>query len=217
MFLIFRNQPQAFETWTAEERQHVRARRLSAGQPIYCGDGKQRRYQGVVAENGAQIDLQSFEERIETRRVLLCAVPEGQRRDWLLQKCTELGLTDLVPIEFEHSERSDFGKRADRIIQEAAAQSRRFALPIIHPAQRLDLAIAWAQQQGLAPLVLDPGARESLKPDSDATSYCFVVGPEGGISKAEIEMLRDLPTYHLGQNILRIETAAIAALAVSLK
>lgn len=217
MFLIFRNQPQAFETWTAEERQHVRARRLSAGQPVYCGDGKQRRYQGIVAENGAQIDLQSFEERLETRRVLLCAVPEGSRRDWLLQKCTELGLTDLVPIAFEHSERSDFGKRADRIIQEAAAQSRRFALPIIHPAMRLAPAVSWAREQALTPLVLDPGAPERLGPDPDAATYCFVVGPEGGISKAEIEMLRDLPAYHLGQNILRIETAAMAALALSLK
>ncbi|MCE9599453.1 MAG: Maf-like protein [Spirochaetia bacterium] len=187
MFLIFRNQPQALLEWTPEEKQHVRARRLRPGDPIFCGDGRSRRYPGIVSDTaganaGAAIDLLTFEERIESRRVLLCAVPEGPRRDWLLQKSTELGLTDIVPVAFEHSERNDFGKRADRIVTEAAAQSRRFTLPVIHPGVTLAKAIEWGLEQSLSPVVLDPTAAEILVPperpaNSNSTrAICFVVG-----------------------------------------
>jgi len=215
VFLIFRNKPDETIELTSEEQRHARARRLRRGDVVYCGNGQGGRYAGILSrESEIKLDLTTLEERKQPRRNLISALPESSRRDWMLQKCTELGLTDFVPVIFARSENRGIPvSRMDRILLEAASQSRRFFLPVIHEAMDLLQAITWAKS--ISELyVLDPASGEDLREMHPSMS--FLVGPEGGFADEERITLKTLPTRRMGVNILRIETAAIAALARSL-
>ena len=94
----------------------------------------------------------------------------------------------------------------------AAAQSRRFRVPEVRtPCEFADLP--WRLNTGAPPFVLDRSA-ETLTIPSKATG--FVVGPEGGFSDGERRLIREWawPRVRLGPNVLRVETAVLAALAV---
>ncbi|MCB1309247.1 MAG: RsmE family RNA methyltransferase [Leptospiraceae bacterium] len=142
-----------------DEVRHTRARRLRTGADLYAGDGLTRRCKGILEFEAGSVRIR-FEDRTgdleirrEAIRVLVCALPEGKRWDWLLQKSVELGVTHILPLVCDHSDRMDFNAdRSRRIIQEAAAQSRRFWLPRI-----AEQSISFDQLTGLiSAAVLQP-------------------------------------------------------------
>ncbi|MBE7440559.1 MAG: 16S rRNA (uracil(1498)-N(3))-methyltransferase [Spirochaetales bacterium] len=234
MFLIFRPElatstdpSGARITLSDAETHHARARRLHDGDPIFVGDGRRRRWFGSLRQRQI-VNLQFDRELEEGVRILCSAIPEGNRRDWLLARATELGLTHFLPVVCERSgpQRMD-AERFGRLVEEAAAQSRRFFLPVLLPSCRLPELVQWInEQRPLLPdavvadttwLVLHPAGRERAEIHSDPVSrpYVFVVGPEGGFSPAEIDLFAGSPVKicSLGPRILRIETACLALLA----
>ncbi len=135
---------------------------------------------------------------------LAVATPKGDRAEWLVQKCTEIGVDRIVLLRAEHSVVRWTGERADRhvdrlrrVMVEAAMQSRRVWLPELTgplPAgQVLTDAVA-----------AEPGGRPLTPAD-----HTIAVGPEGGWSPAEITVAHD--TVSLGPTVLRVETAAVVA------
>ena len=134
-------------------------------------------------------------------------MPKGERLDWLVQKITELGVDRLQLLDADHSvvrwKPSDVDKkllRLKRIAENAAQQSRRTYLPeVLPPVKAYDLL------EGAA--VAEPGGRALT-----ANDRMVAIGPEGGWSNAEIALARDRVT--LGPNVLRTETAAVAAAAL---
>jgi 16S rRNA (uracil1498-N3)-methyltransferase len=155
---------------------------------------------------------------------LYLAVIKFPRWEWALEKVTELGVRSIHPLAADHSEVGlvqAASKRLGRwrkIAEEAAQQSRRLGPPevgaVITPAEAL------ARPAG-ARLPLDfeaPPLREALPaPVADsASSLALFVGPEGGWSDAERRAWESagLAAASLGHNVLRAETAAIAAVAL---
>jgi 16S rRNA (uracil1498-N3)-methyltransferase len=135
---------------------------------------------------------------------LAVAAPKGERAEWLVQKCTEAGVDRIVWIATERSVVRWDGERAERhlarlrrIASEAALQSRRVWLPVIEgpvpAAEVLPTAV-----------IAEPGGRPVAGGDTTVA-----VGPEGGWSDAEVKLARD--HVSLGPNVLRVETAALAA------
>jgi 16S rRNA (uracil1498-N3)-methyltransferase len=135
------------------------------------------------------------------------APPKGDRLEWLVQKCTEVGVARLVLVDAERSvvrwDPDRAAKQLDRlrrIAAEAAMQSRRTWLPEVvgpRPAAEVlpDAAVA------------EPGGRPVAARDS-----CIAVGPEGGWSAAEVARAGD--RVSLGPNVLRVETAAVVAVTL---
>lgn len=150
---------------------------------------------------------------------LLFAPLKKDNTDFVVEKATELGVRKIVPIISEYT--SNTKVRIDRLkmqVIEAAEQSRRQDIPEINQVTELKKLLAnWDEKRKL--IYLD----ESLKSQTaiEQIPKChapvaILVGPEGGFSEKELEILRKKEYAYgvsLGKTILRAETAAIAALA----
>jgi len=151
---------------------------------------------------------------------LMQALPKGDKFDLVLQKGTELGVTIFQPVLSGRAiPRPEAGRTArwERIVREAARQSRRPCLPQLTPLLPLDVALASVQEplrlvlweQGAAPL------REVL-PAQPPGGLAVLVGPEGGFGEVEVKAVAaaGFAPVHLGPRILRTETAGLAVAAV---
>jgi 16S rRNA (uracil1498-N3)-methyltransferase len=155
--------------------------------------------------------------------VLLLSVVKFDAFEWAIEKATELGVTEIVPLAAARSEKALVAaseKRSERwrkIVLEAAQQSRRVRLPVLQPIIKPETAFsARGERLGifLSERAEAPALRVVLR-DRAATQAVLAIGPEGGWTGEE----RDLAVkagFHeasLGRLILRTETAVIAALA----
>lgn len=197
------------------EHHLVRVLRLGSGEHVSATDGRGgvRLYRAEVI--GASVALQPLAavQTIERRRpefTVVTAIPKGDRVDWLVQKCTELGVDR---IRFVHAERSVVrwkASRADRqldrlqrIADEALRQSRRvWRVTIEAPVDAVGALAGCA--------IAEPGGRRITVDDC-----CVAVGPEGGWSEEELAVSAD--RVDLGPTILRTETAAVAACALAVR
>ncbi len=186
-----------------------------------------------VAKN--QIDFALVEELPSTqprlRIRLLLSIVKFDRFEWSLEKATELGVDEVVPLAAARSEKSlvaAAAKRAarwEKILLESAQQSRRLRPPVLHPALRpaeafapagdvagnsvADFRLVFSERPGA------PSLKSALNKTSNATRCVLAMGPEGGWTDEELFAARSagFQEASLGANILRTETAVIAGLA----
>ena len=151
----------------------------------------------------------------ERKNVWLCdAVLKKDNFDLVVQKATELGISNIVPILCEHSEKRNLNlERMRKIATEATEQSGRGDIPTIH----LPMTLTEVFQTEILPqekVVFDPSGvpLKQYLTSANQDSFAIFVGPEGGFSEKEIAFLREhnAPVVSLGPQILRAETAAIA-------
>lgn len=154
---------------------------------------------------------------------LLLAIVKFDAFEWALEKATELGVTTIVPIAGERSEKALLAaakKRAERwkkILLEASQQSRRLRPPVLEDLAKPEHA--FTAQKGSLKLLLSerpdaPSLRIVLSGRSDKAAT-LAIGPEGGWTDHEMELARESQFLEasLGKLILRTETAVIAALS----
>jgi 16S rRNA (uracil1498-N3)-methyltransferase len=158
---------------------------------------------------------------------LLIAIVKFDRFEWCLEKATELGVTEIVPLAAARSDKplvAAAGKRRarwEKIVFGSAQQSRRLRPPVLG-AERGALRPASAFAQSAATLRIFFSERREAKPlrevlrGANASSAALAIGPEGGWTDDEISSARasGFIETSLGENILRTGTAVLAALAV---
>jgi 16S rRNA (uracil1498-N3)-methyltransferase len=161
---------------------------------------------------------------------LVMAVYKFDRMEWAIEKATELGVAAIAPVIAQRTEKhlaQAAGKRAERwqrIAHEAAQQSRRSDVPLVHQPTSLTAFVKAASNKTRIVLAeqertttLRRAVDEAVRSAGDESPVLEIaVGPEGGWSSAE-EALFDANAWKaasLGPRILRAETAAIAALSV---
>jgi 16S rRNA (uracil1498-N3)-methyltransferase len=154
---------------------------------------------------------------------LLTAVPKGGRMDFLIQKATELGVHEIVPVIADRSVvRPELGRQArwHKIAREAARQSGRADVPVVAPPGTLGAAVA-RRDLPERRLALFEGERgeslaAALADGPGAAPTALLIGPEGGLSATDLEAARaaSFRTVGLGPLVLRVETAAIVAVAL---
>lgn len=138
---------------------------------------------------------------------------------FLVQKATELGVTDIYPILTQRTVVRDIGQDKLRLAAiEASEQCGRFDIPTIYPIQTLSKFVNCIQRSHLIFCDEKENSTISIKDIKDISRDCvLLIGPEGGFSEEERIMLIHLPQtkrISLGNNILRAETALIAGLAM---
>lgn len=145
----------------------------------------------------------------------LCpALIKKDNMDLVLQKTTELGITDIYPLITEHTVHAHFNAaHAEAVVKEAAEQCERLTLPIIHKPDRLE-NILKQLPKGCVPCCLAE-RNEGSDPLPNKGSVAFFVGPEGGWSQKELQFFEHQKFTHLhfDVGILRAETASIAILS----
>ena len=207
--------------------------RLRVGAAIMVLDNSGAEYEVVLR----QVDKQQVVGEAIAKRpcpnepsihlTLYQALMKRDKFEWVLQKGTEIGVSQFVPIITRRSLVQDVDIKANKqarwhkIITEAAEQSRRGRIPELHPPQTLAQAvaahpaqpglIAWEEEQGLH-------LRRALAGWERPSRISLFIGPEGGFAADEIEAAQSvgIRAITLGKRILRAETAALVASALVL-
>ncbi len=169
-----------------------------------------------------------LESRQETEAAfsltLLQALPKGDKFDLILQKGTELGVTAFAPVTTERSlpplpadREASRRQRWQRIISEAARQSRRPILPFLSPPRPLATALGTCREE-LRLFFWEGESRPlaTILPATPPAGAAILIGPEGGFSAAEAVAIQaaGFQPVHLGPRILRTETAGFTAAAI---
>ena len=189
--------------------------RFRVGQQLILFDGRGRERLYALTQLSLQVAqlelLTELPAKTPSKQIyLLWSLLKKDKNDWVLQKATELGVSHLVPILAERSEKTGFNlARARRIVIEAAEQCGRSDLPdIVEP---LLLQTAVHQYGRDIPLLVAQQASRRRK-----TSYGEVgvfIGPEGGWSDREQQLFasQEIGQLSLSEFTLRAETAAVVA------
>lgn len=219
----------------ALDAQHaVRVLRLEAGDTVELMDAGSRYTAKIEAADreGVRVrivsELPSTEPRV--RVTLFQGLPKAEKMEFILQKCTELGVYDVQPVVMERCvaqvKDKDAEKKRERwqkIAREAAKQCGRAQVPQVHAPATLSqlkdtlssldlLLVPWEDAR-------DGGVRDALQRLPEGGSRIgIVIGPEGGMGEKEAGLLEQLggSLVTLGPRILRTETAGMAALTLTL-
>lgn len=141
---------------------------------------------------------------------LALACIKKENLELVIQKATELGVSDIFLLFTEHTVHRKVNlERLNAIAIEACEQSERLCLPTIHPPVSFLEFVAQKKDFNLYFLA----ERTDLKKTLKIQKPCFVIGPEGGFSEAEKKQFPAENTISLGSQILRAETASIGILS----
>lgn len=206
-----------------------RVLRLREGTPVQIFDGIGNERHGVITETGGKrvtvtgITAVEADRESPLRTLLAQALSSSEKMDWVVQKATELGVTEIQPIDTERSVARLSAERAAKRLEHwqqvaisACEQCGRNTLPLIHPPRDI---MAWLQQMKSVSdtkLILLPQGATSLhaqpKPQGSIT---LLIGAEGGFTHAENDsaLLCGFTPIRMGARVLRTETAAVAGLA----
>lgn len=201
-----------------DEAHHLRVRRASAGDPVRVLDGT-----GVVGEGRLETGGATWWVRLEeVRRVeppiplrLLVGAGDRERFGWLAEKCAEIGVTELIPVETERARavanrvRPATIERLGRRAREATKQSGAAWAPAVADPCGMDEAIGRA---GDGTRWLADAAGEPVS-GAPAAPVAVAVGPEGGFTPEERARLvrAGFIPVRFGPHVMRFETAALAA------
>lgn len=208
-----------------EDAQHLtRVLRVEVGQKFEISDNNRVWLASVGMARKELVRFSVIEEIAGGPELLpvtlYLALIKFDRFEWAVEKATELGVTRIVPVEAERSERGLFAgaqKRVERwrrIAKEASEQSRRLRMPEVDDPIRLREALADGGRQRFW-LDERPGA-ETLLRLFHAEATALLVGPEGGWNDLEREAfgVAGWTPASLGPMVLRAETAVCASLAL---
>jgi 16S rRNA (uracil1498-N3)-methyltransferase len=213
---------------TGEHARHLaRVLRARPGMEFDISAGGRLRRGRVVQVSDERVEFELGEElqpAPEPDVTVLLAVIKFDRFEWALEKLTELGVRRVVPLIAARTDThlaAAAGKRVERwrrIAREAAEQSRRLTPPEIQDPVNLKAAVSLTADHRLvlAETEEDTSLAASLAKIEQPGSFAIAIGPEGGWTPAEIAefVVAKWQPVTVGANILRAETAAIAAVAV---
>jgi 16S rRNA (uracil1498-N3)-methyltransferase len=228
-------------TITDSECHHLRnVLRIIPGETIRIIDGQGNVYTAEILD--APTNRSSSEARICTHKfhtppsptlTLFQGLPKNDKMELILQKTTELGVTQIIPLHSEHALQKPSQNRYERwhrVLISATKQCKRSWLPELCEAQQFEASLAQLKRFSLR-LLLSPHAEQAsipphaqiqhiktvLRETPSTSTIALFVGPEGGFSNQEITaaIQNGCIPVTLGTNILRTETAAIVAIAVT--
>jgi 16S rRNA (uracil1498-N3)-methyltransferase len=219
---------------TGHTARHLnRVLRLGIGERVVLFDGSGYEFPAEIldvkrqevrlhVEAGLQVDRES-----SLSLLLGLGLCQPATMDLVIQKATELGVTEIVPLKTERAQlwltnekaAGRFG-RWERIAQQAARQSGRNRVPLIAPLVEFFDIVDQAGTSGIKLIFWEDKERPSLKQIMESQAHtqqaCVLIGPEGGFSAKEVEwaVAAGFQSVSLGRRVLRTETAAIAAVSL---
>lgn len=213
-------------------RQIYKVLRLKESDPITLLDGDGGVFEAVITSASPRAikariaGIQHGVNEPTLRLVLASCLPKSDRIEHIVQKCTELGICEMILVRSERTvvrlDESGQAKRLERLNKiaiEAAEQCGRSVAPklsgvigfdeLINSARDYDLAlVGWEEEESV-------GLRDTLRENEKAGSALLIVGPEGGLSQTEVQSAIDagVKSVSFGGRILRTDTAAVAGCA----
>lgn len=223
--------PGSLQTMVGPEALHAcRSRRLAVGENLYLTDGKGMVARARIEDRSPRCDSLTvmIEETVvnpapSPRLVLASAIPKGDRQSVMLGMAVQLGMNDYIPLECDRSATrySDrMNHRWRKVVLESMKQCRQTHMPAIRDARTLehllDVSREPVEKRSRVLIVGDPqGDCADVDDCADwarLEEIVLIVGPEGGFSSAEKQLLKreKVLKLRLSDRILRTETAAIS-------
>jgi 16S rRNA (uracil1498-N3)-methyltransferase len=203
---------------TGQEAKHAtRVLRIRLGDQIHVTDGAGKLYHCSVTEIQKSdvicniLETQSEERKSPFVTLVVGLIKKRDRLEFAVEKCVELGVDEIVVFRGDHSEKGNV--RLDRLESTALSamkQSLRVFLPKVSFAESLADVIESFEQAG-AIIYADETLEQKVSQGHLDNNLMLVVGPEGGFSESERNVLKNrggVP-YSLGDKRLRTETAAV--------
>lgn len=220
-------------TFEPEEAHHLaRVLRLRPGDDVLVVDGTGRTYTVRIdalgeTARGTVVAVSTAPSQRTVDLTVVQGIPKGDKMDAVIRACTELGVRRVLPaltertvVRLDASRVAERTRRWRRVAKEAAKQCGRALIPEIEAPRPLG---EWLVDPapGVTSLCFWEGTDAPLRPVLDSlrsrpSAVRFAVGPEGGLSRAEVEVARQSgwTIVGLGPRILRTETAAPAVTAI---
>tara|TARA_B100000963_G_scaffold283882_1_gene252587 strand:+ start:35 stop:766 length:732 start_codon:yes stop_codon:yes gene_type:complete len=207
-----------------DSKHAIRVLRLKEGDDITIMDGKGILAEGVIIDDNVKktkVKVNKADFYDPPLKLILAFSPtkSNDRNEWIVEKGTELGMTDCYPIFTHHSERRKWNTdRMQKIAVSAVKQSGNPWLPQLHEAQTFDDFITTIEFKGVK-MMAHCGEGEKTRISELANplkNQLVLIGPEGDFSMEEIEkaIQHNFQFVDLGDLTLRTETACITALSV---
>ncbi len=206
----------------AEEARHcTQVLRKSVGDIIHVVDGKGVLYESKIIEikkKACLAEILSTTPNFNTRtfhlHLAIAPTKNMDRLEWLVEKATEIGISEITPIVCHHSERRKL--RIDRLEKKALSamkQSLKAELPIIHELTSFKDAIASSKENTIR-LIAQGNQNKRIQNNYIAGQPVYIlIGPEGDFSEKELQLAAaaGFQGVHLGKSRLRTETAGLVA------
>ena len=217
------NTTQQLITLDEDTSKHVvQVLRMNKGEQIQLTDGKGALLTTTIVDDHKKkcvvksIEVKNTAAPIRKSSIAISILKNNARFEWFLEKATEIGITEIIPLICERTEKHHF--RLDRmknILVSAMLQSQQVWLPQLDEPRKLNDIINQSseQQKFIAHCIEEEKASLNKLIDRNAVSQIILIGPEGDFSKSEIELALQhnfLPVT-LGETRLRTETAGIVA------
>ena len=204
--------------------------RLGTGEHVELFDGKGTLAQAVITEIKRKAvtleveDIRTEVARTAGRVVIATSIAKAQRFDWLITKCTELGVDHITAVAFERTVKLAKGPsvldRYNKLALAATKQCERIFLPKITRPTDLKQTLSLLKNDYLGAQLIFGGLNQQAKPATEMSwagkDVIAFVGPEGGLADEEENLLKAAGAreVRLTNTTLRIETAAVAFAAI---
>jgi 16S rRNA (uracil1498-N3)-methyltransferase len=199
--------------------------RKKKGDEILLTDGKGRKARSIIVDDNrkrATVEITSieFEEQVSAKSCIAISLTKNTSRfEWFLEKATELGISEIIPLLCHRTEKEKFRfDRMQQILVSAMLQSQQCRMPVLHEPTEFMKAIQMEMDQKFIAHCIDE-QKQTLAASIDATaSRMILIGPEGDFTREEVNaaLQSGFQPVSLGDTRLRTETAGMAA-AVLLK
>ncbi len=200
--------------------------RLREGDNVFLFNSKDGEFKGEIISSDKKNTKVKLISKIENINKpgnisLIFSLIKSSKLDYLIQKCTEVGVKNFSPVISEKSVAKNFNiQRIERIIKESCEQSNQLYVPAIHAVEKLEKKLKSLDKNSIvffADINSSNKKIEEVLKNNKNREFYLLVGPEGDFSLKERDLLKGMSNcipISLGQNILRSETAAVVGLTI---
>lgn len=227
-YFYFANLAKQVDEFVLDEnssRHIVQVLRMKTGETLRLTDGKGLSALATIQDSHKKRCIVHITEKHlrqpPERRVIiaLSLLKNASRFEWFLEKASELGVDEIIPLKCMRTEKQQFRmERMRNILESALIQSQQVWVPVLQEPQIFASWIgqAKAEQKFIAHCEATEKNKLSEIIDPKLSSQLILIGPEGDFTDEEIRMAHDAHfiAVGLGENRLRSETAAVAAAAI---
>jgi 16S rRNA (uracil1498-N3)-methyltransferase len=198
--------------------------RMKPGEVLNLTDGLGNLYYCILSDNDkkkskAEIKSKSRQENKKPSvSIGISLLKNPSRFEWFLEKATEIGVQEIIPLLSERTERSHFRHdRMQQILISALLQSQQTWLPVLHEPVSFE-SLMEQKREGFEKLIAhcEPTDKKKLKDFSSDKNKLILIGPEGDFSPTEIQsaIKNNFIPVSLGNTRLRTETAGMVAVSL---
>ena len=222
-------------TIEGEDVKHIsKVLRAKIGEKIEICDNDNKEYICEITDinkecvNANIVEVKDIKRESNLKVKLYQGLPKGPKMEMILQKLTEVGVDEIILVQMKRTVVKVDDKKEDkkierweRIIYEAAKQSKRGKIPTLRGVLSFEEALSDMQQNDMNIAPYENEKTKSIKQaikNVNINNIGIIVGPEGGFDEKEIENIESIngQSVSLGPRILRTETASVVASSIVL-